>query len=164
MHSGAEFRSWYLQQANPDPTAKRHPAIGMLNQLCEAVFINYADWAERAPKLVPFTMEGTMYEALDTGLLIDVDQVTYLGSYDKLEVFLLRPVDSADKQGRLAYWMTCRGRQSRDWLDLRQVPTSTLNNLFGHILNSCPKPYMAEHDALRREVQKYAPAHWAQVP
>ncbi len=164
MHSGAEFRGWYLQLANPNPTQKKHAAMGILNQLCAAVFINYADWAERAPKLVPFTMEGATYSALDTGLLIDIDQVEYLRPYDKLEAFLLRPLDDSDMQGRLAYKMVRRRRESRDWVDLRQVSTSTLENLFGHILNKCPKPYIAEQDALRTEVQKYAAQHWAQMP
>ena len=151
MHSEDMFRDWYVQLAKSDRSTEKHVAIGMLKLLCNETFVNFADWADRAPKLEPFEVKGARYDALDTKLVVDVEQIKYLAPYDNLEIFLLR---TAGSQGRLAYRMTYRRRQSHDWLDLQQVPVSTLNNLFGHILVACPKPYVAEHDALRRKAQK----------
>ena len=150
MHSEDMFRDWYVQLAKSDRSTEKHVAIGMLKLLCNETFVNFADWADRAPKLEPFEMKGVRYDALDTKLLVDIKQIEYLAPYDELEIFLLRSAG----RGRLAYRKMYRRHQSYDWLDLQQVPVSTLNNLFGHILVACPKPYVAEHDALRRKAQK----------
>lgn len=149
-----KFRDWYVQLAKSDRATEKRVAIGMLELLCDETFVNYADWADRAPKLESFTMNGSRYDALDTKLLVDIKQIEYLVPYDKLEIFLLRFVGPSVPRGRLAYRRTYRGRQSSDWLDLERTPVNTLNNLFGHILVACPKPYVAEHDALRRKAQK----------
>ena len=146
----SKFRNWYVQLAKSDRATEKRVAIGMLELLCDETFVNFADWADRAPKLAPFEMKGVRYDALDTKLLVDIKQIEYLALYDELEIFLLRSAG----RGRLAYRKKHRNRQSYDWLDLQQVPVSTLNNLFGHILVACPKPYVAEHDALRRKAQK----------
>lgn len=146
----SKFSSWYVQLAKSDRATEKRVAIGMLELLCDETFVNFADWADRAPKLVPFEMKGVRYDALDTKLLVDIKQIEYLAPYDELEIFLLRSAG----RGRLAYRKMYRRHQSYDWLDLQQVPVSTLNNLFGHILVACPKPYVAEHDALRRKAQK----------
>ncbi len=154
MHSEDKFRDWYVQLAKSNQATEKRVAIGMLELLCDETFVNFADWADRAPKLEPFEMKGVRYDAIDTKLLVDIKQIEYLAPYDKLEIFLLRSAGPLAPQGRLAYRMTYRRRQSCDWLDLQRVPVSTLNNLFGHIQIVCPKPYVAEHDALRRKAQK----------
>lgn len=162
MLKEAEFRDWYLRLSDPDKANRHHAATGSLNQLCAVVFVHHDDWGNLAPKLVPFTMEGVTYDAIDTTLLVDTDQIPYLKPYDKLEFFLLR-LPGTD-QGAIAYKMVYKGRTSADWLDLRRVPTSTLENIFGHILTKCPPSYESAHVNLNREVQKYAAAHYANRP
>jgi len=153
MWQESEFRDWYMQLANPDETQHKSAAIGMLRLLGRAVFVELPNWSH-PPMLVPFTLHGATYSALDANYQIDIEEVGGMPPYDELAPFVLRPTDPPTQDAIIAYRLVHRGRSVTDVFDLRMLPTHTLRTIEARILVQCPPSYASEHREMRRKAQQ----------
>lgn len=165
MYEEGKFRGWYLQLANPDDTQHHRAAVGMLTLLAKAFFVEHKDWSNKPP-LVPFELNGRVYNALDVQLRVARGTLRGLVNfeYSQFEFFVLKPDDPVNQPAPIAYRVTnMQGQQFKDVADLRLLATHMLRQIEGHILVKHP-PYATLHRELRREVEATADDFWAQMP
>lgn len=155
MYSERHISAAFVQMAHPNEGEIKRAAERLVYLMGTAFFIDSENWLQGdQPVLAPLVIEGTQYEVLPIEMDVDPAQVSWNFDIGTFQFYLVKPVDprSDIMSAKVAIRRQYRGAEVREFASLRELHSSTLRTLYGHILRQAPRPYQNETEKLMNKM------------